>query len=132
MVSLSFVKYKESNNPGSFIVKAVLTGNYGTILIGDLLNMEVYSAANLNGITDPTSAYDEILAIPTSNVGIFAENIGGSYCQITPPAVGTPLTLQNLGLRVFEPGGTEKATNAAYVAAELAGYVLLEILIPKL
>lgn len=131
MVSLSFVKNKQANNPGSFLVKAVFTGNYGTQGVGDLLNLEVASPANTNGITDPTSSYDEILATPMTDVGVFSENLGGSYCQIKPPAVGTALTLQNLGLQVFEAGGTEKATAAAYTATELAGYVLLEIMLPK-
>jgi hypothetical protein len=131
MVSLQFVKNFEFDNPSAILLKATFTGDYGVNGVGDLLNLEVESAANPYGITDPTSAYDLILASPTANVGIFSPNLGGSYVQIKPPAAGTALTLQNLGLQMFEAGGAEKATNAAYTAGELAGYVLLLVLIPK-
>ena len=116
MVSLAFQHYTEYNNPAEFIVKATFSGNYGVQGVGDPLNLAVSSAANPGGITDPSATYDEILSTPTSDVGVDSENLAGSYCQVKPPAAGTALTLQNLGLQMFEPGGAEKATNAAYTA----------------
>lgn len=127
-VQLSYQAEVEYNNSKGLIFKAVFSGNYGVNLIGDLLNMAPFEpTTNPGGILDPQSSYDHILGIPTANIGVFSENLGGSYVQITPNAVPT---LQNAGLRMFEPGGAEKATNAAYTATELAGYVLLMVLVP--
>ena len=36
----------------------------------------------------------------------------------------------NLGLLVYEPGGTEKVTGVAYTAGELAGYVDIVVYVP--
>ena len=58
---------------------------------------------------------------------VLNEDIGGSYVAIHPNAVPT---LKNFGLIMYEPGGSEKATNAAYTASELAGTVLLIFFIP--
>jgi hypothetical protein len=128
-VALAFLKQTEFNNPGAFLVRATLTGNYGTNGVGDLLNLAPYQVGtNPGGITDPNSTYDEILGTPTSAIGPFNTNLGGSTVAIKP---GSPVTLTNVGLQVFEPGGAEKATGAAYTAAELAGYVDLIIEIPK-
>jgi hypothetical protein len=104
-----------------------LVGDYGVNGVGDLLDLQAESAANPNGVADAGSAYNAILNAVPSIYGILNASLGGSYLCITPNAAPT---LQNFGLQVFEPGGAEKATGAAYGAAELAGTFKLLVAIP--
>ncbi len=128
LVSLAYAGELEFNNTKGILLSGTLSGDYGTNLVGDLLNLKPTQNAGVDGgVTDPTLSYYEILNLAPVKIGLFSENLGGSYVQITPNAVPS---LANYGLRVFEPGGTEKATNAAYTAAELAGNFMLLLLIP--
>lgn len=125
MVSLQLIDRSPFSNPDELIVQAAFAGNYGVNLIGDLLNLAMYEASvNANGITDPNMIGGPFPTIPPSVVKVLSENIGGYYVQITPNAAPT---LQNTGLRMYSPGGVELATNAAYAAAVLAGWVQLGI-----
>ncbi len=76
---------------------------------------------------DPSGAYNNILQQPPAIYGPLNEDIGGSFVCIHPNAKPS---LTNFGLIMYEPGGTEKATNAAYTASELAGSVKLLFAIP--
>jgi hypothetical protein len=121
MISLKYKSEMQYSN-----TKALL---YGVLGVGDFLNLApVQPGSNPNGITDPQIAYNTIIAEPPGDIGVFNENLGGSYVQ---PNVNAVPTLQNAALRMFEPNGTEKASNAAYTAAELAGSVILMILLPR-
>lgn len=127
-VSLAYQGETERNNTKGLIFKATLTGNYGVNGVGDLLNLTPSQNNGTDGgITDPQFAYNLILDQVPSEYGVLNENVGGSYVAIKPNA--NP-TLKNFGLQVFEPGGAEKATNAAYTAAELAGSLLLVFFVP--
>jgi hypothetical protein len=127
-VKLQFLADSERNNTKGIIVKATFVGNYGVNGVGDLLNLSPSQNNGADGgITDPKAAYNEILAFPPGEFAILNEDLGGSYVALHPNA--NP-TLTNLGLLMYEPGGAEKATAAAYTAAELAGSVLLEFYVP--
>lgn len=115
-------------NSKGLLFKLAFSGDYGQNGVGDLVNLAPYElSTNPNGVQDPKLSYNLLLEQPPSNIGIFNEQLGGSYTQPQPNAVPT---LTNLGLRMYEPGGNEKATNAAYTAAELAGSVTLLVLVP--
>lgn len=127
MVSLSYKGELQFSNTKGLLFKATFSGNCGVLGVGDFLNLAPYQgSANPNGITDPNIAYNTIIAEPPTDIGVFSENLGGSYVQ---PNVNAAPTLQNTALRMYEPNGAEKASNAAYTAAELAGSVLILILI---
>lgn len=127
-VNLAFEAPLSFGDSKGILLKATFTGVYGTITVGDLLKLFPSQNGGVDGgVTDPFLAYDMPLNQVTPNIGIFGENIGGSYCQVKPNAVPS---LLNTGLLMFEPNGTEKATGAAYTATELAGYVYLQVLIP--
>jgi hypothetical protein len=129
-VALAYNGEAQYANTKIIFLKATFTGNYGVNGTGDLLNLAPEElTANPNGISDPKLAYNLILAQPPDFIGVMSENLGGSYVQVKPNAVPT---LQNFGLQMFEPGGAEKATNAAYTATELAGSVILAIPVPAL
>lgn len=128
MINLAYAGELEFNNTKGLLFTATFVGNYGVNGAGDLLNLAPYElSSNPGGITDPALAYNNIIAQPPSKVGVFSESLGGSYVQ--PKKAAVP-SLTNWGLQMYEPGGTEKATNAAYTAAELAGSVTLLILLP--
>ncbi len=126
-VQLTFRGEIEFNNSKGLIFDATFTGTYGVNGAGDLLNLAPSQVAGDGGVLDPQFAYNQPIEQPPNNYGVLNENIGGSYTGIKPNAVPT---LQNFGLQMFEPGGAEKATNAAYTAAELAGRVKLVFFIP--
>jgi hypothetical protein len=129
-VQLTYVGEIEHDNAKGLLFQAAFTGNYGVNGVGDLLNLApVELGVNPGGILDPKAKYNLILGAPPETIGVFSENIGGSYCQIKPNAVPT---LFNYGLQMFEPGGAEKATGAAYTAAELAGNVQLVVMISSI
>jgi hypothetical protein len=129
MINLAYQSEGEYNNNKIAIFKATFSKNYGVNGVGDLLNFEPSQNNGVDGgVTDPSQAYFHILTQPTANIFV-SDNLGGSYTQVKPNAVPT---LNNCGLQMFEPGGAEKATNAAYTATELAGYTLLMVLIPAL
>ena len=111
-------------NTKGIILKATVVGNYGVNGAGDLLNLLPSQNNGVDGgITDPSGKYDLIISnIPPTEFGVLNEDIGGAYVALHPNA--NP-TLTNLGLLMYEPGGAEKATGAAYTAAELAGSCLL-------
>ena len=110
------------------IFKATFVGNYGANLVGDLLNLTPSQNNGADGgVTDPNFSYNDILQGVPSEYGVLGENIGGSYVNIKPNAAPS---LTNFGLVMYEPGGTEKATAAAYTASELAGFVFLLFAIP--
>jgi len=118
----------ELNNSKCIVLNGTLVGNYGVNGAGDLLNLAVTQNNGADGgITDPNAGYYNILNQPPGIYGILNTNLGGSYLALKPNAAPT---LTNLGLQVFEPGGAEKATNAAYTAAELAGTFKLIVGIP--
>lgn len=121
MITATYRGETEHNNTKGLIFRLALTGDYGTNLIGDLIDLTP------NKVLDPNLAYNLILTEPPNSEGILNANLGGSYCALLPNA--NP-NLANLGLLVYEPGGAEKATNAAYTAAELAGYVDILVFVP--
>lgn len=128
MILLKYKSEMQYSNTKALLFQATFVGNYGVLGVGDFLNLApVQAGSNPNGITDPQIAYNTIIAEPPGDIGVFNENLGGSYVQ---PNVNAVPTLQNAALRMFEPNGTEKASNAAYTAAELAGSVILMILLP--
>lgn len=129
-VKLAYVSEIQYSNTKGIILKATFVGNYGVNGTGDLLNLAPTQNNGADGgVTDPGFSYNEILEGPPSEFGILNEAIGGSYVAINKPATGATLT--NYGLLMYEPGGTEKATAAAYTAGELAGSVLLMFFIPS-
>ena len=128
MINLAYVGSIEYNNSKGLIFDATFVGNYGVNGVGDLLNLTPSQNGGADGgITDPFGAYDLIIDQPPSNFGVLNEALGGSYVALLPNAVPT---LTNLGMQMYEPGGAEKATNAAYTAAELAGKVKLVFFVP--
>lgn len=128
MIQATYAGSTEHDNTKGLLFKLAFSGNYGVNGVGDLVNLAPYEqSSNPNGILDPNVNYDLILVEPPQNVGVFNEALGGSYTQLQPNA--NP-TLANLGVRMFEPGGGEKATNAAYTAAELAGSVTILAFVP--
>jgi len=127
-VKLQYLGETEFNNNKGFVLQATFTGNYGVNGVGDLLNLTPSQNQGTDGgITDPKDAYNHFLQQPPTLYGVLNADIGGSYVCIHPNAVPT---LKNFGLIMYEPGGAEKATNAAYTAAELAGSVQLFFAIP--
>lgn len=127
-VKLAFQESIDHNNSKGLVFKATFSGNYGVNGVGDLLNLTpTQNGGTDGGITDPFDAYNQPIQQPPIIYGVLNENIGGSYTNINPNAAPS---LTNFGLKMFEPGGAEKATNAAYTAAELAGSVLLVFWIP--
>lgn len=127
-VKLQYKGQVQYDNTKGLIFKATFVGNYGVNGVGDLLN---FSPSQNNGadggVTDPSGSYDLILQQPPNEYGILNEDIGGSYVCIHPNA--NP-SLTNFGLIMYEPGGAEKATNAAYTAPELAGSVQIIVFVP--
>lgn len=130
MIKLAYGGEIEYNNTKCIVLNGTFFGTYGVNGVGDLLNLTPSQNQGVDGgIADANSAYNSILELPPNIYGILNENLGGSYVGIKPNAVPT---LTNFGLQMFEPGGTEKATNAAYTASELAGSVKLIFAIPAL
>jgi hypothetical protein len=128
MIKLAYAGETEFNNTKGLIFNATFFGNYGVAGAGDLLNLTPSQNNGADGgVTDPNFSYNEILNQPPTNFAILNEDIGGSYVALHPNAVPT---LKNLGLIMYEPGGTEKTTAAAYTAGELAGTVKLVVYLP--
>lgn len=121
MVKATYAGETQHDNTKGLLFKLAFTALYGVNGVGDLLDLSP------GAILDPTLSYNLILASPPGNIGVFSEDLGGGYIQLTPNALPT---LQNLGVRVFGAGGAEKATNAAYTAAELAGNAKLLVFVP--
>lgn len=121
MVQATYAGEAEHDNPKGLIFRLNFTGNYGVNGVGDLLDLTP------GAIADPNLNYNLILAQPPKNLAVLNEALGGSYIALVPNA--NP-TLQNLGVIMYEPGGAEKATGAAYTAAELAGFVEIEVFVP--
>ena len=127
-VKLAYKGEMEYANTKFIILKATVVGNYGVNGAGDLLNLTPTQNGGADGgITDPNEAYNYILEQPPGEYGILNEAFGGSYLALVPNA--NP-SLTNLGMIMYEPGGAEKATAAAYTAGELAGFAFLLIGIP--
>jgi hypothetical protein len=127
-VKLSYKSEVQYANTKGIIFQAKFVGNYGVNGVGDLLNFTPTQNNGVDGgITDPGAAYNFMLEQPPTEYGILNEDIGGSYVAIHPNAVPT---LTNFGLIMYEPGGAEKATNAAYTASELAGSVSIIVFVP--
>ena len=118
MVVLTYLGQNHRNNSKGLLFTAKLSGNYGVNGVGDPLNFTP------KAIKDPKFAYDLVVDTAPESIGILNANLGGSYGAILPNA--NP-SLTNFGLLIYEPGGAEKATNAAYTAAELAGTLTLEV-----
>jgi|WetSurMetagenome_2_1015567.scaffolds.fasta_scaffold112313_2 hypothetical protein len=128
MIQASYAGEVEYNNTKGILLKLAFTKFYGVNGVGDLLNLAPYeSEQNPNGILDPKLAYNTIIGEPPEKIGVFNEDLGGYYIQLTPNA--NP-TLVNLGVRVFAPGGAELNTNQAYPAAMLNGSATLEVFLP--
>jgi hypothetical protein len=128
MVKLQYLAELEYNNSKVIALKATFVGTYGVNGAGDLLNLKPSQNGGVDGgITDPAGAYNNILEQPPTLFGIFNEDIGGSYVALHPNAVPS---LTNMGLLMYEPGGTEKASAAVYTAGELAGSCILVFGIP--
>lgn len=121
MVKASYAGEMEYNNTKGLLFKLAFTGLYGVNGAGDILDLTP------SAVLDPNLAYNLILVQPPKNVGVFSELLGGSYINLKPNAVPA---LNNLGVIMYEPGGAEKATNAAYTAAELAGAATIIALVP--
>lgn len=120
-VKATYAGETEHNNTKGLLFKLAFTGTYGVNGVGDLLDLSP------GAIADPTLSYNLELVYPPNNIGVFSEDLGGSYIQLTPNAVPT---LQNLGVRVFAANGNELASNAAYSAAVLAGSAKLMAFVP--
>lgn len=128
MIKLAYGGEIEYNNNKCFVLNATFVGTYGVAGAGDLLNLTPSQNNGADGgITDPGNAYYNILEQPPSIYGVLNEDIGGSYVAFHPNAKPT---LTNLGLLMYEPGGSEKTTAAVYTAGELAGTVKLIFGIP--
>lgn len=128
-VKLAYQSEWQYSNTKAIIFKATFVGVYGTNTIGDLLNLAPSQNGGLDGgVTDAGLSYYLILEQPPGEYGVLNENLGGSYVVINPNAKPT---LANFGLLMYEPNGTEKATGAAYTAAELAGNVFLIFFVPS-
>src|ERR1700743_542130 len=108
-VKATYAGEAEQNNTKGLLFKLTFTGNYGVNGVGDLLDLSP------GAIADPNLSYNLILAQPPKNFGVQNNQLGGSYIELLANAVPT---LKNLGVIMYEPGGGEKATNAAYTAAE--------------
>ena len=127
-VKLAYKGELQYANTKCIVLKATFVGNYGVNGVGDLLNLTPSQNGGADGgITDIGAEYNYILEQPPTIYGPLNEDIGGSYVAIHPNAVPS---LTNFGLIMYEPGGGEKATNAAYTASELAGTVQILIGIP--
>ena len=127
-VALAFAGSIDFNNAKGLMFNATFTGNYGVNGVGDLMNLNPSQNGGADGgVTDPLGGYNLPITFPPSDFGVLNEALGGSYVVILPNA--NP-SLTNFGLQMFEPGGAEKATNAAYTAAELAGTVKLVFFVP--
>lgn len=124
-VKLTALGTNEASNPRTLLFKGKLSGNYGVNGVGDLINLKPSQNGGADGgITDPNFLYNAPIVTPPLSMRVVNDNIGGSYCAINPNAAPS---LTNFGLLVYEPGGAEKATNAAYTAAELAGDITVEV-----
>lgn len=141
MVGLQVLDVSPASNPDKIKFLATFTGNYGVNGTGDPLNLAPYSAGNNpGGFTNPKN-----IPLPEMPFGfdeapsVASENLGGSYVQLntlaptgaTNGVANTVAPINGFAARMFEPGGAEKATNAAYTAAELAGGIILEVQLPK-
>lgn len=139
-VALQVVDVTPADNADKVIFVGKLSGDYGVNGTGDPLNLAPYSAGdNPGGFTNP-------LQIPLPSwplvldkaPGVIAEDLGGSYLNPHPLVpTGETEGVQNglaldggTNLRVYEPGGAEKATNAAYTGGETGGNFLLELTLP--
>lgn len=128
MINLAYQSELQYDNTKFIICKATFVGNYGVNGTGDLMNLAPFELTNNpNGISDAAGNYNLILGALPSEFMIMNEDLGGSYVAVHKTATSTLLAL---GLIMYEPGGTEKATNAAYTASELAGSVLLGFGVP--
>lgn len=128
MIQATYAGEVEYNNTKGLMFKLTFSGNYGGKGVGDLINLApVQSGSNPTGVLDPNNAYNLILDQPPKNFGVLNTLLGGSYVGLNPNA--NP-TLKNLGVLMYEPGGAEKDTGAAYTAAELAGSVLMVAFVP--
>lgn len=121
MITVTYAGETEQNNTKGLLFKLTFSGNYGVNGVGDICDLTP------NKVLDPNLAYNLILNEPPKNMGVQNANLGGSYIALNPNA--NP-TLANLGVLMYEPGGTEKASNAAYTAGELAGFALIEVFVP--
>ncbi len=121
MISVAYAGPTEHNNSKGLLFKLTFSGDYGANGVGDICDLTP------SNVSDPNFNYDQPLCFPPKNVGVFSTQLGGSYVQLKPNA--NP-ALNNLGVQMFEPGGAEKATNAAYTAAELAGSVTIFVELP--
>ncbi len=129
MVKLAYQSEIQYANTKFLILKATVVGNYGVNGVGDLLNLAPSQNNGADGgITDPLFVYNHVLELPPNEYGVLNEAFGGSYLALVPNAVPS---LTNLGMIMYEPGGTEKGTNAAYTPAELAGFAFLLVGIPN-
>ena len=121
MVKATYAGETEHNNTKGLLFNLAFTGNYGVNGVGDPVDLSP------GAIADPCLAYNEPLCYPAKTVGVLNAAVGGSTIALKPNAVPT---LQNLGVIMYEPGGAEKATAAAYTAAELAGIVEIVVFMP--
>lgn len=121
MIKATYAGETEYNNTKGLLFNLAFSGNYGVAGVGDLVDLTP------SAVADPNLAYNLILDQATKNVGVENTQLGGSYISLKPNA--NP-TLANLGVVMYEPGGAEKATNAAYTAAELAGTVKIVAYVP--
>lgn len=121
MITLTLVDRIPNENPDLLIAKVAFSGNYGIQGAGDLMN--------LLGIKDPNGlgGWAQLAQAPTIPLLHLGENLGGYYTQLTLPVAPS---FTDFGVQVFAPGGGELASNAAYPAAVLGGYVLIGIKIP--
>lgn len=120
-VKATFLGTAEQNNSKGLLFKLTFTGNYGVNGTGDLLDLTP------SAVLDPNLKYNLILDQPPEVIGVENANLGGSYIALKPNAAPS---LSNLGVQMFEPGGAEKATGAAYTAAELAGDATIVVYLP--
>jgi hypothetical protein len=143
MVTLQVLDVSPASNPDKIRFLATLSGDYGVEGTGDPLNLAPFDDGNNpGGFTNP----QEIPLPPTpaslpSAPSVSVENLGGSYTQISPLVPGTAVSngVANgvaadggFFLRVFNPGGGELATDAAYAGAQIAAGagIILELNLP--
>lgn len=118
MATLTLVAVSPKVNPDRMFVKVTPEANYvnGTP-----------DTFNLAAIADP----EGIGQIPLNNPplvtpGIFNENMSGYYSEVQKQAAPT---LQNYGMRYFQPGGTEVSSGAT-PSQITGGELVLEIVVP--
>ena len=143
MITLAVIDVSPASNPDKIRLLATLSGDYGVQGTGDPLNLAPFDDGNNpGGFTNLKQIpLPELPVVYPSAPSVLTENLGGSFTQVSPlvPAVaevngvaGGVAAINGFGLRVFNAGGGELATDAAYAGGQIAAGagVILELNLP--